>query len=208
MPAVPETRAALILSAGRSERMGRDKAALPFDEGRTFHDRALELARVGVPAQRVVTVGAPGQRRSGLVAVNPDPVRGMFSSVQVGVGAVLALTPAADACLLVPVDHPTVATATIVALWAALGSGGVTSLGAVAPVYEGTRGHPVVLTARALEAVSRSRADDRLDRILEELGFFELLVDDPGVTRNLNTPERYDAWWRARSLDADGGGDP
>lgn len=208
MPADSGTRAALILSAGRSERMGRDKATLPYGDARTFHDRAVELARIGVPADRVVTVAAPGQLRSGLVAVNPAPARGMFSSVQVGVRAVLALSPPAQACLLLPVDHSTVAPGTVSALWDACDAAGWQELGALVPTYRGAQGHPVVLTARALAVVARADAGDRLDRLLEELGFSEVFVDDPGVVRNLNTPERYDAWWHARSLDPHGGGDP
>jgi molybdopterin-guanine dinucleotide biosynthesis protein A len=53
-------RGAIILCGGRSVRMGRDKALLPFG-GETLLARAVRIVAEVVPAERIVCVAAAGQ---------------------------------------------------------------------------------------------------------------------------------------------------
>src|ERR1700704_3400773 len=86
--------AGLILSAGASSRMGRDKALLPWRDG-TFLSSAIRALQ---PATELVIVvagsNAPNlepiaDAEAAFLAVNPDPQQGQFSSLLVGLQEVL-----------------------------------------------------------------------------------------------------------------------
>src|SRR5580700_4426144 len=101
--------AGVILSGGASRRMGTPKALLRF-QNETFLDRLIRLFSA-VCDPIVVVVGEHADPiRSGiergrdvLFAVNPDPERGMLSSLQCGLAMV---PPGAEAAMFLPVDHP------------------------------------------------------------------------------------------------------
>src|SRR5438093_840978 len=85
--------AALVLAAGRSSRMGSPKALLALD-GRSFLAWiAATLAAGGVRDVVVVTapdgaaIAAEGARLGARIVINPDPARGMLSSVTTGLVA-------------------------------------------------------------------------------------------------------------------------
>src|SRR5262249_10237748 len=104
---------AVVLAAGASSRMGRDKAALPLPDGRTCLDAIRQtLSVVGIDAVRVVVSGTDSRSETvpDTFVVNPDPSRGMLSSVQCGLSALPGDT---DAVLIWPVDHPRVGLGTV-----------------------------------------------------------------------------------------------
>src|SRR5579864_8573994 len=108
--------AGLILAGGASRRMGTPKALLRFED-ETFLDRMIRLfAAVCNPV--IVVLGHNAEQiRSGIerasqavFTVNPDPERGMLSSLQCGLKEI---PPDAEAVLFTPVDHPSLRSATI-----------------------------------------------------------------------------------------------
>lgn len=178
--------AAVVLAAGRGSRMGGSKASVAV-AGRTFLDRVLEtLDEAGVDVVRVVVgAGAPHPAAgSGRRVVNPDPDRGMLSSVRCGIRA---LPPGADAVLLWPVDHPRVTAATVTALLAAHRSTGAPI---VVPAFRGARGHPVLFDRRVFSELL-SAPDDRGARaVVRRHGDrLELAVEDAGVVDDIDTPD-------------------
>jgi molybdenum cofactor cytidylyltransferase len=210
-------RAAVILAAGASRRMGVAKAELPFSPFRasahpsgaaasahaghpcTFLSRVIDLARVGCEHGPIVVVGrsqgAPPQPTSTPVvqAVNPHPERGMFSSVQVGLRVVSDAAGTPVTTMLFLVDHPLVQPRTVAWLWALVDRAAPAPADdtVLVPVYTGRRGHPVVLSPQAVRCALEAPADARLDRLLERLAVLEVRVGDPGVIRDIDTPERY-----------------
>ncbi len=90
--------------------MGTPKALLRF-QNETFLDRLIRVSSPPFAIPIIVVVGEHAdQIRSGiqrgrevLFAVNPDPERGMLSSLQCGLALV---PPDADAAMFLPVDHP------------------------------------------------------------------------------------------------------
>lgn len=100
--------AALILAAGLSSRMGRDKASLPWLGGKSLLPWTLEVLRESGWSPLVV-VGPHNQafwesRLPGAtVVMNPDPARGKTSSIAVGAAAA---PKAARHLLLAGVDQP------------------------------------------------------------------------------------------------------
>jgi len=92
--------AGVILAAGASSRMGRDKALLPWRDG-TFLSAAIQALQpvtdlVIVVAGRNEAELAPiVNAHAAFMVVNIDPERGQFSSLQIGLQDVMtaAVTP-------------------------------------------------------------------------------------------------------------------
>ena len=185
--------AGLILSGGASRRMGTPKALLKF-EGETFLDRLIRLFSV-VCSPVIVVVGhhaaqiqAGIERASEAVfAVNPDPERGMLSSLQCG----LAKAPAdADAVMFLPVDHPHLDPATLATLAARFETDRAP---VTVPTYRGAHGHPVCI-ARALvdELLALpldAKASDVIHRYVPQTVYVE--VPDRAVVTDVDDPAAY-----------------
>lgn len=197
---IPPAIAGLILSGGASRRMGSPKALL-IHQGETFLDRLIRvLSRVCDPVAVVLGYGAE-RIRSGTtraaqvsIAINPDPERGMLSSLQCGI----AILPAeADAILFTPVDYPSIAEATVTRLAECIAQ---RNSPVTIPVYRGKRGHPVCITrevARELLALpATAQARDVIRSYYPATNFVE--VDDPGILNDVDVPEEYRALTEAR----------
>ena len=187
--------AAVILAAGAGRRLGGvAKALLPY-RGRSYLATIAAAARAVGLVDAVVVVGAPfgaevaaHARQLGLrVRVNPDPSRGMASSVALGFAAI-ANGPAAAAWLW-PVDHPAVAEATLRALLAAIADHQVAQ-----PRHRALGGHPPLI-ARALWprlAACGGEPGGARD-VLRAASRIAVEVDDPGVARDVDTPADREA---------------
>ena len=137
--------AGVILAAGQSSRMGRDKALLPWPPASessaskgTFLSSAIRS--LSAATDFVVIVGgnneasvAPVAYANGaFVVVNPDPSRGQFSSLQVGLREVL--NRGRDAAIITLVDRPPAAMTTVQTLREAFEVSGAEDLGGCARV--------------------------------------------------------------------------
>src|SRR6202167_6139843 len=161
--------AGVILAAGESSRMGRDKALLPWPplatgqapSSETFLSAAI---RSLAPATDfVVVVG--GKNEAALVpiiysqgaslVVNPDPSRGQFSSLQVGLQEVL--NHGRDAAMVTLVDRPPAGSGTIEGLHQAFCWAGE-EMWAVVPEFDGKHGHPYLVGREMMEAFLRAPA--------------------------------------------------
>jgi len=198
--------AGVILAAGESSRMGTDKALLPWPpqlEGQppskdTFLSatiRSLMLATdfVVIVAGRNETALAPIAYANGASVVsNPDPSRGQFSSLQVGLHEVL--NRGRDAAVITLVDRPPVSTATVQLLKDAFESA-PQDVWAVVPEFSGQHGHPYLVGRELIEvflqASATASARDVEHRYQEHIRYVE--VRDPFVALNVNTPEDYAA---------------
>ncbi len=114
------------------------------------------------------------------LVVNPDPSRGMFSSVQCGVAA----TDESDLCVLLPGDMPFVQPSTIAAVIAAAERGAHT----VTPSLDGHRGHPVVSSSPLRARIVAAAADSRLDHLMDQDTVRVVDVTDSGVRRDVDRP--------------------
>ena len=180
--------AAIVLAAGRSERMGRNKSDLPIGDAGTFLDAILgKLARLRIDVVRVVV--APEDARAGRdgIVVNPDPSRGMLSSVQCGLRS---LPTEADAVLLWPVDHPRVEIGTVATLLA--GYRAQPGAAVIVPVHGGRRGHPVLFAGESLAELRNVPQDGNAgDVVRAHADRVEIEVDDPAIHDDIDDPEAY-----------------
>lgn len=185
--------AGIILSGGASRRMGSPKALLQF-QNETFLDRLIRVfSTVCDPIIVVVGEHADPIRagitrgREVLFAINPDPERGMLSSLQCG----LAMVPiSADAAMFLPVDHPHIAVATIEILAARFRSDHAP---VTVPTYAGEHGHPVCIArpviAELLALPAGAKASDVIHRHVPQTVYVE--VDDPAVITDVDSPAAY-----------------
>lgn len=170
----------VILAAGQGRRMGMPKAlaVLPGQaDGHTFLRRILNTcAASAVLEAPVVVIGAQAQDvrqvHADLSSVrwveNPAwATADMLSSLRLGVGVL----GAGEDVLVWPVDCPRVSVGVVDALGEALAAARGARKMACVPVYEGRRGHPVVLSA----ALCRILLDDmRIEHLRALLGSVEV----------------------------------
>lgn len=198
----------VILAAGKSSRMGREKALLPWPpesrltaaaQGQTLLSAAIAALKpfteaVIVVAGKNAAVLAPEAAAGGAILVeNPDPDRGQFSSLQTGLHE--ALSRGFDAAMITPVDCPPLPAAALQQLCAAFAKGVEAGQWAVAPEKEGKHGHPLIAGRGLIDAFLKApvtsnarevrRAHERL------IGFVP--VAEPLLSVDLNTPEQYGA---------------
>jgi molybdenum cofactor cytidylyltransferase len=173
--------------------MGADKLSLPWGDG-TVLDAALrpylDLLEID---EVVVVVRGPSppvfQPGKAKVLVNQEADEGMGSSLRVGVGGADAQ---ADAYVLALGDMPELSAGLVTRELAAWRSSGK---GILVPVFEGRRGHPVVMSGKYREALLASAGDVGARRLVAEnegdTVFLE--VSDPAVVTDVDTHEGYQA---------------
>ena len=185
--------AALILSAGYSQRMGRFKPLLPLGDGSVV-ERVVALYR-GCSVNHILVVtgheAATLRAAMGGLAVqwvlNPAHDKGMFSSILAGLRA---LPEDCDAFFVHPVDIPLIRSQTIRQLLAA---GGNQPESVIHPVFAGRRGHPPLIRADLRPQILQWSGRDGLRGFLQrhDANSVEIPVADEGVLLDLDTPEDY-----------------
>jgi len=195
---------AVILAAGDSTRMGRDKALLPWPPqssgapgAGTFLSAAIQLFDPYV--DMVLVVGGRNQQNIAPVvyangaslSVNPHPDRGQFSSLQVGLREVL--NRGRDAAMITLVDRPPVALATVEQLSEAFDEAVSHGKWAVVPEYQSKHGHPILAGREMIEAFLRAPATSNARDIehAHQDRIAYVPVDDAVVAANVDTPGQY-----------------
>jgi molybdenum cofactor cytidylyltransferase len=181
---------AIVLAAGKSERMGRPKALLPF-RGRTFLGNILDaISRSSI----VHTVVVVGHHREAIereivspasIVFNPDYEQGMITSFQTGIRV---LPPGTSGTFLFLVDHPLVNPVTIETLIARHEPNMI-----VLPTYEGRRGHPALFASQVLEEIAALPEGQGANIVVRRNPdrIVEVPVDEPGILMDIDTPEQF-----------------
>ena len=158
----------LILAAGEARRFGSQKLLAPLD-GRPLVQHVIDAANASSLEDVALVVGASADDlvahldlgRTRLVT-NPDPARGLASSLQAGLRT---LDPRLHAALVLLGDVPGVTTALIDELVA---RGRETRASAVVSVWRGRRSPPVVLHKSLWAAAFALRGDIGMRDVLKE----------------------------------------
>jgi molybdenum cofactor cytidylyltransferase len=189
----------VILAAGKSQRMGRPKLLLPWAQTSVIGHLIAQWQ--AVPATQIAVVCAAGDQalqtelnRLGFSAANricnPDPDRGMFSSIQCAArwdGWLPTLTDWA----ITPGDQPLVRTETLRRLLAfsAMRPGVIRQ-----PAQGGHRRHPVVLPRAAFLELADTPAPTLRDFLQTKPHALALCpIDDPGLELDMDYPADYAA---------------
>jgi molybdenum cofactor cytidylyltransferase len=185
-PPVPAV--AIVPAAGKAERFGGGKL-LADVRGEPLLNRTIRCLLDG-GVDRVVVVCAPGADLSSvpllsdprvLTAVNPDPSRGMLSSIQSGLAAATG-----DPIVILPGDMPFVSSETVSVVCEACRRTGRM----IVLTHEGRRGHPIALPASLRAAILRAKATADLSSVLKSCvpGGLEIEAFDPGILRDVDVP--------------------
>ncbi len=197
----------VILSAGFSSRMGRDKALLPWPpvaEGtpaaNTFLGATIDLLQpytdlvIVVAGKNEPAIAPVVYAHGAFLAVNRQPERGQFSSLQIGLQEVL--NHGRDAAFVALIDRPPVLPGTVRTLretflyaepevWAVVPE--------VTRNAEAVHGHPILISLEMmrsfLQAPVTANARDVEHEHQQHIRY--VAVDDPRVGVNIDTPEDY-----------------
>jgi molybdenum cofactor cytidylyltransferase len=195
---------AVILAAGDSTRMGRDKALLPWPPqaagaagSGTFLSAAIQLFDPYVDVVLVVA-GRNQQNLAPIVyasgaslVVNPHAERGQFSSLQAGLREVL--NRGRDGAVITLVDRPPVSGTAIQSLSDIFDEQLNQGKWAVVPEYQGKHGHPIFVGREMIEAFLRAPAESSAREVehAHQDKIVYVPLDDPLLVANIDTPEQY-----------------
>jgi glycerophosphoryl diester phosphodiesterase len=195
----PQT-VAILPAAGASRRMGRPKLLLPL-RGRPLVTGVVEALRGG-GVDEIVLVTSPEDddlrawaHGAGLtVAVNPDPDRGMLSSIREGIAALggsAELARRGSTLLVSPADLPNLRAETVSGLLQRMAESGAPI---AEPLYRGKRGHPLAIAPALIPEIDTLDPDVGLKQLRDrhEAALLEFEVGDAGVVQDVDTPEDYE----------------
>jgi molybdenum cofactor cytidylyltransferase len=205
MPRTPDLYA-VILAAGESTRMGSDKALLPWPpatpgstpSGQTFLAAAIQ-ALYPFSDKVIVVVGKNESNLTPIIYANgaslvrnPEPERGQFSSLQVGLQEVM--NDGRDSAMITLVDRPPANAGTLKVLCAAF-TEAPNETWAVVPEHQGKHGHPFLVAREMIGAFLKAPATASAREVehqnLQHVSY--VVVDDPRITLNVDTPQEYAA---------------
>lgn len=187
--------AAIILAAGKGERMGRIKPLLPLGKGTVIAHVAGSFRAAGVE-DIIVVLGhcsndiIPELKINNLNWVKNDQYeQGMLSSVKTGIQA---LVKGVGAFFVIPADIPLVRPLTLKALKDTheAHTGKV-----IYPSYQGQRGHPPLISVCFKEEILMYEGSGGLRRCLKarERDSLDVAVADQGTLIDMDTSDDYTA---------------
>ena len=184
---------AIILAAGRSERMSGLKQLMPWRQS-TVLEQTVDNFLGSTANEVIVVMGYRAEEvRRALAAkpvrwvINPDYEQGMSASIIAGLSLVDDQT---QAVMLALGDQPLINSQTISRLIGEFSSG---DKGIVIPTYRGKRGHPVIFAMTYKEQLLQLKGDIGGRQIIARYpeDTLEVAVDCEGVCIDIDTVESY-----------------
>jgi len=184
---------AVVLAAGKSERMGSPKMLLPFGRKTLIENVVTGVMKFPVDGILVVL----GARRSEIErrlqaypmkpVFNPDFEQGMLSSIRKGLEE---LPAEARAVLVVLGDQPWTPAAVVERLVSGFERKGK---GIVVPVHRGRRGHPVLIDLKYKREIMALAPTVGLRQLLlrHPDDILEVPVRTPSVLKDIDHPEDF-----------------
>ncbi len=172
----------VILAAGSSSRLGRDKALVDVGSQTliSWISRRLSgrVANITIVANESNFVEISKMLSDVNVILNRNPHKGRTGSLKVGIDSIDSSGVEDYRLLVVPVDRPGFSDSTLDRL--------ICSEETCCPMKEGRGGHPLVLTSEDVDKVRKSSANLPLREVIEA-GRFEVM--DRFLYLNIDTPE-------------------
>ena len=203
----PPRLAGIVLAAGRASRFGSDKRQATFDDKHTLLSRSIAL--IEPVCAHVVVVARPGDEESNLLGmfnddqhieqfIAPDALRGMGASLANGIARVTMFESqqahAFDGVLVMLADMPFIQTHTIHRLIEGFANDKI-----IVPSYleqhkEKKWGNPVLFSRKWFSALQSLNGDRGAKALIKAnpCARVEVVVDDLGILRDIDTPEDLD----------------
>lgn len=189
---------AVILAAGEAKRMGTLKQLLPWGESTILETVITNVSSchyiddeirviVGAESERIISVLSKWNKEELKVIKNPDYKTGMLSSVWRGLEALPQKT---EYVVFVLGDQPLIPTRIfnrVIEKYLDL------KPEIIVPIYQGQRGHPIVINKKLLPEVYKLTGPGGLRSLIqkqpEKVYFYE--IDDKRITIDLDYYEEY-----------------
>lgn len=185
---------AIILSAGKSTRMGVPKFSLLFHENCTFLESMVNVYSDYGCEEIVVVLNDEGVRyleklnmkfsSNITIVLNPHPEWERFYSLKMAAKTLNSLNPV----FVSNIDNPFISPEVLDSLTLHIGR-----YDYLFPAYKGKGGHPFLISGKVIKDL-KSEAEDQM-HMKEFLGRYSkgaIEVDDEKVLANINTKEDYD----------------
>jgi molybdenum cofactor cytidylyltransferase len=196
---------AIVLSGGKSSRMGRPKALLPIGTaGETFFDRITKTLLDGGVEEVVVVIGADAAAISAAIAprprvrlvTNPDFESGQLTSLLAGLRAIDR--PGVDAMLVTLIDSPLISSVTVERLLRARRERRALI---ARPAAGNLHGHPVMFGRELFDELRRADPTQGAKSVVHAhvSDIIEVQADGDGAFVDIDTPEDYERWIAPRS---------
>ncbi len=184
---------AVVLAAGESRRMGKQKLLLPFGETTVVGAVVRTALASRVDRVRVVLGADKDEVRRKLeplgvdFAVNEKFSEGMLSSVRTGLES---LPEDAEAAVIMLGDQPFLPVRVVDAVVEAFRRSGK---GIVVPAFHGRRGHPVIVGLKYRDEVLALDPANGLRQLMHAHSedIHEVEVEDANILRDMDVPEDY-----------------
>jgi len=183
----------IILAAGESRRMARPKLLLPFGE-KTIIETVLDNAVSSKANYTLLVIGGfrekIKQKTKGLSIItifNPDYMRGMLSSVQMGFRS---LPEGAQAAVVLLGDQPSISHTVIDKVIEGYSQ---TTKGIVLPTYKKKRGHPVLFDMKYKSEIATLSPEVGLRGIVygHPNDVYEVPVTTSSILRDIDDMQDY-----------------
>lgn len=186
---------AILLTAGKSTRMGSLKALLPW-KGTTLLQHQLVQVNLSKVDQLIVVLGYQStkllpylENGSAQLVWNEHYEMGKTESIKKGL---LSLNGNSDCIIIASVDQPMSQTL----IDAMINRFIETKSKIIIPVYNGKRGHPILFSTELLEELRQINEETNglkaiVHKRKQEIS--ELTVEDCSVLFNFNSPKDYEA---------------
>ena len=187
---------ALVLAAGLSSRMKSNKLLLELSGGKVI-EHTIERLRSDKISGITLVVGHEKEEltrqlaRYDLTIIPNDEFQdGMGTSIKRGIKRIMFDSPTVDAVLIALGDMPLVKTKTVDLL---LETYRAARSPVTVPVYDGRRGHPVIIDRLLFEDLARLSGDQGAKEIIGKHagGICGVEVNDPGIHMDLDSREDY-----------------
>jgi len=126
------------------------------------------------------------------VIANPDPSRGMFSSLQTGLA--MALENDVQSVAFTPVDVPLRGPETVAQFVEKCQSNAPIQLAG----FNNQAGHPALVSASVAQTMVSAPTDSHARQVMAQWDQTIINVQDPGVCVSLNTQTEFEAWQRKK----------
>lgn len=187
----------VILAAGYSSRMQAFKPLLPVGDMTAIERSIAALKGTGVRNIAVVT----GHNRESLLPViskadniieayNEDYAKGMFSSIKTGLAAVRENFADAKGVFLMPVDCPLISSNVLGTLINSIDTAGFFHV----PVFEGKKGHPLMIPTSYIDEICGYDGSGGLKAITDKYWdrMIRVPVSEEGCLLDMDTPAGYE----------------
>lgn len=184
---------AVILAAGESRRMGQPKLLLPLGD-KTIIESVLENVIASKVDKILVVLGSNQKMMEKTIknfpieiTINPRFSTGMLSSVICGFEALPAKT---QGVLVVLGDQPSISSIIINDL---ISQYQKTKKGIIVPVYQGRRGHPILIDKKYKRKIHNLNSNIGLRELIHNHpeDILEVKIPHSTILQDIDTPDDY-----------------